>query len=97
MVFHVGDDWLEFYYPSLKPWVHYVPLSLKASQEEITKYIKYFKEHDSLAKEIAERGFQHIWDHLTDKDVECYWRKLLTEYAKLVKYDFIKDKDVKKL
>ena len=22
LVFHVGDEWQEFFYPSLKPWVH---------------------------------------------------------------------------
>ncbi|XP_039765507.1 O-glucosyltransferase rumi homolog [Pararge aegeria] len=97
LVFHVGEDWLEFFYPSLKPWVHYVPLSPKASQQEIMKYINYFKEHDSLAKEIADRGFQHIWDHLTDKDVECYWRKLLKKYAKLLKYDVVRDIEAKKI
>ena len=22
----VGNDWLEFFYPALKPWVHYIPV-----------------------------------------------------------------------
>lgn len=26
LVFHVGEEWLEFFYPQLKPWVHYVPV-----------------------------------------------------------------------
>ena len=26
VVFHVGDEWKEFFYPALKPWVHYIPL-----------------------------------------------------------------------
>ncbi|XP_059048956.1 O-glucosyltransferase rumi homolog [Achroia grisella] len=94
LVFHVGDSWLEFFYPSLKPWVHYVPISPTANEEELKKYIEYFKENDFLAKEIAERGFQHIWDNLTDKDVKCYWRKLLKKYALLLKYAVIKDKDL---
>ncbi|KOB65845.1 Uncharacterized protein OBRU01_22168 [Operophtera brumata] len=94
LVFHVGDTWLEFFYPSLIPWVHYVPISSTATKEEIKKYIEYFKEHDSIAREIAERGFEHIWNNLTDKDVKCYWKKLLKKYAKLVKYDVEKDKDL---
>lgn len=81
----------------MKPWVHYVPISPKASQEEIRKIVLYFKNNDKLAKEIADRGFQHIWDNLTDKDVTCYWRKLLKRYAKLVKYTVEKDKDLKRL
>lgn len=97
LVFHVGDEWLEFFYPSLKPWVHYVPISPKATKEEILKYINYFKSHDSQAKEIAERGFEHIWNNLTDNDIKCYWRKLLKKYAKLLKYDVARDHDLKKI
>ncbi|KAL0850092.1 hypothetical protein ABMA28_011980 [Loxostege sticticalis] len=94
LVFHVGNDWLEFFYPSLTPWVHYVPISPSTSQLEIEKYILFFKENDSLASDIAKRGFEHIWEHLTDKDVQCYWKKLLKKYAKLLKYDVVKDSDL---
>ncbi|CAJ0960568.1 unnamed protein product [Ranitomeya imitator] len=27
LVFHVGDDWQEFFYHRLEPWVHYIPVS----------------------------------------------------------------------
>lgn len=26
LVFHVGDEWQEFFYPQLRPWVHYIPV-----------------------------------------------------------------------
>lgn len=26
LVFHVGDEWQEFFYFQLKPWVHYIPV-----------------------------------------------------------------------
>lgn len=26
LVFHVGSEWLEFFYPAMKPWVHYIPI-----------------------------------------------------------------------
>ncbi|XP_038208712.1 O-glucosyltransferase rumi homolog [Zerene cesonia] len=94
LVFHVGEDWLEFFYPSLKPWIHYIPISPKATKDEIVKYINYFKDNDTLAKQIAERGFQHIWDNLRDKDVKCYWKKLLKKYAKLLKYKVMRSDDL---
>ncbi|CAG4923410.1 unnamed protein product [Colias eurytheme] len=94
LVFHVGEDWLEFFYLSLKPWIHYIPISPKATKEEIVKYINYFKDNDALAKQIAERGYQHIWDNLRDKDVKCYWKKLLKKYEKLLKYKVIKSVDL---
>ena len=31
VVFHVGDKWLEFFYPALKPWVHYIPVETDLS------------------------------------------------------------------
>lgn len=71
-----------------------MPISSTATKEEIKEVIEYFKDHDSVAKEIAERGFEHIWENLTDKDVKCYWRKLLKNYYKLVKYEVEKDKDL---
>ncbi|CAB3248362.1 unnamed protein product [Arctia plantaginis] len=95
LVFHVGDQWLEFFYPSLKPWVHYIPISVKATEDDIKQLLIFFKENDQLASEIANRGFQHIWDHLTDKDVKCYWRRLLKKYSTLVKYDVVKDHKMK--
>ncbi|XP_075982107.1 O-glucosyltransferase rumi homolog [Anticarsia gemmatalis] len=95
LVFHVGDQWLEFFYPSLKPWVHYVPISAQATKEEIKRLIVFFKENDALANEIADRGFEHIWEHLTDKDVKCYWRKLLKKYVSLVKYEVVKDHNMR--
>lgn len=94
LVFHVGDEWLEFFYPSLKPWVHYIPISPKASKDEIQQVIEFFKAEDALAKEIADRGFQHIWENLDDDDVKCYWQILLKKYSKLIKYKVVKDKDL---
>lgn len=94
LVFHVGDEWIEFFYPSLKPWVHFVPVSPKSTKQDLKKLIEYFKQNDVLAKEIADRGYQHIWDNLTEQDVKCYWKRLLKKYAKLVQYDVVKDKDL---
>ncbi|XP_017082742.2 O-glucosyltransferase rumi [Drosophila eugracilis] len=86
LVLHVGDLWQEFFYNQLKPWVHYVPVASDANMEELTELILYLRDHDDLAEEIAERGHHFIWLHLRMEDVQCYWRKLLTEYAQLLTY-----------
>lgn len=46
----------------------------------------FFKDHDNLAKEIADRGYRFIRTHLRMKDVTWYWETLLHEYAKLLQY-----------
>ncbi|KAF4518703.1 hypothetical protein B566_EDAN013722 [Ephemera danica] len=34
LVIHVGSEWLEFFYPAMVPWVHYLPLPTSASQDK---------------------------------------------------------------
>ncbi|XP_050101095.1 O-glucosyltransferase rumi homolog [Anopheles aquasalis] len=92
LVFHVGDEWQEFFYPSLKPWVHYVPVPVRSSQAQLDALIRFFRKHDDEARAIAERGFRHVWQHLRMKDVQCYWKKLLHEYGKLIRYSVERDR-----
>ena len=92
LVFHVGNEWLEFFYPNLKPWVHFIPVKNNASKEDIEKLLKFVSEHDDIAQEIAERGYNFIRNQLRIKDVMCYWEKLLKNYAKLLKYKPSRDK-----
>jgi EGF-domain serine glucosyl/xylosyltransferase len=94
LVFHVGDEWKEFFYDSLKPWVHYIPVAADAKSEDIAQLINFFTEHDELAEKIANQGFQQIWDHLKMKNIHCYWKKLLKQYAKLLKYEVTLDTDL---
>ncbi|CAD5110907.1 DgyrCDS269 [Dimorphilus gyrociliatus] len=84
LVFHVGDEWQEFFYQTMKPWVHYIPVSTDLKEAE--ELINFVKENDKIAKEIANRGYEFIWNHLRMEDIECYWEKLLKRYAKLLKF-----------
>ncbi|XP_017967631.1 O-glucosyltransferase rumi [Drosophila navojoa] len=97
LVFHVGDEWQEFFYHQLKPWVHYVPLHSYPSQEEYEDILNFFKSHDELAQQIAQRGHEFIVQHLRMQDVQCYWRKLLKRYGKLMKYDVKPDNTMKRI
>lgn len=83
----MGDELKEFFYDSLKPWVHYIPISSKASPEQLKKIIEFFNVHQELSQQIADRGHEMIWNNLKIEDVECYWRRLLRHYAKLTNYD----------
>lgn len=53
LVFHVGDEWLEFFYDELKPWVHYIPV--KQDLSDAKELLEFAKENDKVAKEIALR------------------------------------------
>ena len=41
LVFHVGDEWLEFYYAEMQPWYHYVPVATDlANVEQLLQFFK---------------------------------------------------------
>uniref|UniRef100_A0A8C9TGE2 Protein O-glucosyltransferase 1 n=1 Tax=Scleropages formosus TaxID=113540 RepID=A0A8C9TGE2_SCLFO len=84
LVFHVGDEWLEFFYPQLQPWVHYIPV--KGDLSDLRQLLQFVKENDDIAHQVAKRGQQFILDHLCMENVSCYWEKLLTEFGRLLKY-----------
>lgn len=86
LVFHVGSEWLEFFYPALKPWVHYIPVPGNADQGEIFQLLEFFKEHQDLARGIAENGAKFVEEQLRMEDVTCYWDKLVRAYTKLLQY-----------
>lgn len=97
LVFHVGNEWKEFFYYALKPWVHYVPLKSYPSEKDIEDMLLFFKEHDELAQQIAKRGQQFIMEHLRMQDIECYWENLLLRYQKLLRYEILPDKEMKEI
>ena len=94
-MFHVGDQWLEYFYPAMKAWIHYIPVPSRAREEELYGLIEFAKEHPDIAIKIAERGASFIEDHVRMSDVKCYWDKLLRSYSDLITYQVIKDPNVK--
>lgn len=84
IVFHVGNEWLEFFYDALKPWVHYIPVRQDLS--DARELIEFAQENDSVVREIARRGREFIKQHLRMDDIYCYWRELIIEYTKLLKF-----------
>ena len=88
LVFHVGrqgDDYLEFFYGALTPWVHYIPV--KEDMSDAEELINFARENDDVAQAIAKNGFDFIRRHLRYKDVKAYWRELLVEYTKLLQWE----------
>uniref|UniRef100_A0A8C6J9J4 Uncharacterized protein n=2 Tax=Melopsittacus undulatus TaxID=13146 RepID=A0A8C6J9J4_MELUD len=84
LVFHVGEEWLEFFYPQLKPWVHYIPV--RSDLSDVRELLQFVKENDAIAQEISDRGRQFITEHLQMEDVSCYWEHLLSEYSQALTY-----------
>ncbi|MCJ1439910.1 MAG: capsule-associated protein CAP1 [Stictis urceolatum] len=72
----------------IKPWVHYVPLSLSGS--EYFETLRYFDREDKgkmQALEVAEAGRQWAQKALRNGDLEVWFFRLLLEYGRLVDDD----------
>eukprot|EP01051_Picozoa_sp_SAG22_P019820 SAG22_NODE_3782_length_1532_cov_1.450105_1_plen_178_part_00 len=85
LVFHVGtrgDDFVEFYYDGLQPWVHYIPV--REDMADVEELIEFARENDDVARQIAENGARFVRANLRYADVKDYWRQLLIEYTKLL-------------
>ncbi|KYN02298.1 PREDICTED: O-glucosyltransferase rumi homolog [Cyphomyrmex costatus] len=94
LVFHVGDEWIEFYYYAMKPWIHYIPVSKDVDQKELEDLIEFARNNDDLAKKIAYRGRDFIWNNLRMSDVINFWKQLLKSYSKLLQYKPVLKEDL---
>ena len=69
----------------IKPWAHYVPLSLNGSEYfEVMRYLDQEQEGQEQAVRMAEAG--RDWSHkiLRNDDFEVWFFRLLLEYGRLV-------------
>jgi hypothetical protein len=66
----------------LKPWVHYIPLSLKG--DEHLDLVAWFGENGKEARRIAERSTEWHDRVLRNVDFEVWFFRLLLEYGRVV-------------
>ena len=69
----------------IKPWAHYVPLSLKA--DEYAEAVRYFDREDAgkaIAQRVANEGREWAKKVLRHEDYEAWFFRLLLEYGRLV-------------
>ncbi|CAH1394121.1 unnamed protein product [Nezara viridula] len=97
LVLHIGNEWNEFFYNHMKPWVHYIPLRTDDTENDYRKLMNFILKEDKVAQEIAFKGYKFIRNKLRMKDIRCYWRTLLTYYSKLLKFQPKLDETLKKI
>ncbi|XP_043498721.1 O-glucosyltransferase rumi homolog [Polistes fuscatus] len=97
LVFHVGDEWTEFFYDAMKPWIHFIPVPKDATQTDLKELIQFAIDNDALSEKMANRGRDFIWHKLRMKDITCFWKKLLQSYGKVLSYKPILDKNLIKI
>lgn len=68
-----------------------MPVEASASKAKLREMIEFAQAHDDVAKEIAENGYNFVWNNLGMGQVVCYWRRQLRRYAKLLRYKPVRD------
>lgn len=90
-MFHVGtrgNDFVEFYYDGLLPWVHYIPV--REDMADVEELINFARENDDIAQRIAQNGADFVKKNLRYEDIKTYWRHLLIEYTEILTWPVVK-------
>jgi hypothetical protein len=73
--------WNEFFYPGLKPWIHYVPL--KDDISDLIEQYEWLTEHPAQAKRIAKNGLNFARAILTPRALQTYFGEIVAECGRL--------------
>jgi hypothetical protein len=81
VVFKPESQWVQWYFPELKPMIHYVPV--KDNLDDLVDKVIWAQNHDREAQEIASQARQFAMTHLTIQDNWLYLYLLLQKYSHL--------------
>jgi hypothetical protein len=92
VVLKEDSPWIEYYYRSLVPWVHYAPFRHRkgsyageegAADGEVVRAVARLKSDDAAAARVAAAGQRFAYRHLGQISRLLYLRRLLVEYNAL--------------
>jgi hypothetical protein len=75
----------EYFYPLLRPYVHYVPV--QTNLRDVPDQLEWAKREPQKAKQIAARGQAFAREHLHPHSIACYWWQLLSAFAELQDFE----------
>ncbi|MCH9632059.1 MAG: hypothetical protein S4CHLAM6_03830 [Chlamydiae bacterium] len=87
VVFKDQTEHCQWFYKALKPYEHYIPV--QADFSDLPEKVKWAKENDKKAKQIASNATQFINKNMKSRHIYAYIEKLLDHYSKLQDCDFV--------
>lgn len=90
-VFFVQSDEIEWYYPLLKPYVHYIPVRFSTSGEkeghevDLAQKVEWAERHPDRVAAIVREANAFAEFHLSRQGQECFAMQMLDAYARLLK------------
>ncbi|KAL3136015.1 hypothetical protein ABBQ32_007052 [Trebouxia sp. C0010 RCD-2024] len=90
-VVYPTNGWYEFYYGLLKHGENIVMMNHLEKPSDITQnltaVVNILKQYDDKARQIGVEGQYVTQNILTPDNIQEYWRRLLTGYAKLMQFE----------
>ncbi|CAL5220281.1 g2266 [Coccomyxa viridis] len=82
-VLKIESPELEWYYPLLKPYQHYIPMVANESWVNLEEVIGWAEAHQEEVAKIVENATAFAVRYLSAQGRDCYFLQLLHEYHKL--------------
>ena len=87
-VFWVETNQIEWFYPLLQPYVHYIPVrfldyELDDPLRDIVRKVAWAEAHPAKVATIVSNANRFAVTHLSDHALTCYSVQMLDEYARL--------------
>ncbi len=87
-------EWIQWFFPAMKPWVHYVPL--KDDLSDTLERYHWLESHDDEARIIADNAKKFVTECIGKEESLDDLSLVLNEYASILKFD-LKEPSFKKL
>lgn len=81
LILKQSSPFMEFFYSSLQPYVHYVPIS--RSLEDLATVISWARENDDDAIRMVTNSKRFACKNFNKKTIRAYMRYVFSEYSKL--------------
>lgn len=96
-VFKIENEETEWYYPLLKPYVHYIPITANETHTDVLQQLAWAETHQQHVRRIVLAANDFASTYLTGHGRDCYFMQLLLRYHQLTTGKLQLPKNVKKL
>ena len=79
-VFKIENDETEWYYPLLKPYVHYIPITANETHTDLIQQLAWAESHKEHVRRIVRAANEFASIYLSGHGRDCYFMQLLSRY-----------------
>jgi hypothetical protein len=81
VVFKVQEEGVQWFYPDLKAYVHYIPVSADNFELDLEKKVMWARHHDDVVRRIGEQGAAFAKKYIDNQNLARYQAMTISLYA----------------